>query len=67
MRELLTIQGELHLPGVFMHDKHLEEIERQLCDYGLMPVQARERRWRLDHESPGGYVLSFRFPLPETS
>lgn len=63
METLLTIQSELRLPAAFMHDKHLPEIEGQLEDYGLMPLEAQNRRWRMDHEHPGGYVLTFTFAL----
>lgn len=68
MASPITIQGELRLPQAFMHDKHMHEIERSLQGYGLLPMHAQERRWRLDHEHPGGYVLTFTcalVPLPE--
>jgi hypothetical protein len=35
-----------------------------------MPVEARERRWRMDAETPGGYVLQYTFAVvavPEES
>lgn len=59
MPAAVTIQAELRLPAAFMHDKHMEEIECHLQDAGLLPAQARERRWRMDAEHPGGYVLTF--------
>lgn len=63
----LTIHGELRLPAAFMHDKHLEELERQLQGYGLLPLTVQDRRWRLDPESPGGYVLQYTCVLTSSS
>lgn len=59
MTQPLTIQGELRLPQAFMQGRIMDAIEQDLQGYGLLPPRARERRWRLDHEHPGGYVLMF--------
>lgn len=59
MSQPVTIAGELRLPAAFMHDKHLVELEHQLQTAGLLPGNAQNRRWRLDVESPGGYILMF--------
>ena len=60
----VTIQGELRLPGAFLHGQDMDAIEHLLQDYGLLPAQVRERRWRMDPETPGGYVLAFSYALP---
>ena len=43
----------------------MDAIEHRLHGYGLLPVQAQQRRWRMDPEAPGGYVLAFSCVLPE--
>ena len=65
MSQPLTIQGELRLPAALLYDQPMDAIERLLHDAGLLPVEARERRWRMDPEAPGGYVLAFTCVLPE--
>ena len=61
----VTIQGELRLPAAFLHGQAMDAIEHQLCAAGLLPAQAQLRRWRMDPEAPGGYVLAFTCVLPE--
>jgi hypothetical protein len=61
----VTLQGELRLPSAFLQRGDMEEIERQLQSYGLLPVQAKDRRWRMDPDAPGGYLLQYTFVLPE--
>ena len=65
MPQPVTIQGELRLPAALLYDQAMDAIERQLHGYGLLPVTAVSRRWRMDPEAPGGYVLAFSFVLPE--
>lgn len=62
----VTITGELRLPAAFMQERSMEEIEQQLCDAGVLPAQAQERRWRMDHDYPGGYILMFTLVVPLT-
>ena len=65
----ITFQGELRLPATFLRatpEFNMEEIEWQLQRYGLLPVQAQDRRWRMDPDTPGGYLLQYAFVLPET-
>ena len=64
MAQLATIQGELRLPATFLQGRDMEAIEHQLRDWGLLPSTARERRWRMDPEAQGGYVLAFTVALP---
>ena len=64
MVQLVTLQGELRLPAAFLQGRDMEAIEHQLRDWGLLPSTARERRWRMDPEAPGGYVLAFTVTLP---
>jgi hypothetical protein len=59
----VTIQGELRLPAAFLQGQDMDAIELRLLGYGLLPKGARERRWRMDAENPGGYVLLFTFAL----
>ena len=66
MTQPITLQGELRLPSAFLQMRDVEVIERQLQSYGLLPVQAEERRWRMDPDAPGGYLLQYTFVLPET-
>lgn len=60
----ITIQAELRIPQAFMQGDLMEDIERRLHGYGLLPVQAHDLRWRMDPESPGGYVFQYSFTLP---
>ena len=60
----LTIQGTLRIPRAFLQDLPMDAIERRLQAYGLVPIQATDRRWRLDHDAPGGYILTYTFVLP---
>ena len=60
----VTITGELRLPAAFLQGQAMDAIERLLHDAGLLPREARERRWRMDPEAPGGYVLAFTVVLP---
>ena len=65
MSQPVTIQGELRLPAALLQGLAMDAIEHQLCDAGLLPLQAQQRRWRMDLEAPGGYVLAFTVVLPE--
>lgn len=60
----LTIQGELRLPGTFLQGRDMDVIEGQLYAYGLLPVQAEQRRWRMDPDVPGGYIMTYVCVLP---
>ena len=64
MPQPMTIQGESRLPAALLYDQAMDAIERQLHEAGLLPAQAHERRWRMDPEAPGGYVLAFTVELP---
>lgn len=64
MTDTVTIQGELRLPAVFLQGIDMDEVERRLRAYALLPMQARERRWRMDTDVPGGYILTYTFTLP---
>jgi hypothetical protein len=61
----LSIQGELRVPSGCMQGGNMEDVERLLQEAGLMPATVTERRWRLDHDSPGGYIVSFVWTVPE--
>lgn len=64
----LTVQGELRLPAAVLQGQPPSEVERRLQGYGLVPAQASERRWRIDTDTPGGYVLTYTYvlsPAPE--
>ena len=64
MVQLATLQGELRLPATFLHGRVMDAVEQELRDWGLLPRQAQERRWRMDPDAPGGYVLAFTCVLP---
>ena len=64
MAQLATIQGELRLPAVLFQGRDMDTLEQQLRAWGLLPVAAQARRWRMDPEAPGGYVLAFTVALP---
>jgi hypothetical protein len=59
----VTIQGELRLPAPFLQGREMDVVERELQGYGLLPGQVGERRWRMDPEAPGGYILAFTCAL----
>lgn len=63
MTHLCTIACALRLPADFVHDKHLDDMTQQLRQAGLLPVAVPACRWRLDTDSPGGYVLTFPVTL----
>jgi hypothetical protein len=60
----MTITGDLLIPQTLMQGVSMPDLERQLQAYGLLPVQAEQRRWRLDAEFPGSYRLSFVLTVP---
>jgi hypothetical protein len=60
----MLITGELLIPGPLMQGMVMPDLERQLQAYGLLPVQAEQRRWRMEPETPGSYRLSFVFNIP---
>lgn len=62
MAEPLTLHGELLVPAPLMHHCQPADVERVLHDVGLLPLEAQERRWRVDAERPG-YVLTFTVTL----
>jgi hypothetical protein len=61
----LTIAAELRLPGPCMQGGDMAAVERFLAEVGLMPPGVTARRGRMDPETPGGYILSFRYTVPE--
>lgn len=63
MAHPFTIVGELRLPSALLESHDMEAIERLLHAAGVFPGQAQDRRWRMDHERPGGYVLSYTVAL----
>jgi hypothetical protein len=65
MTDLGTIQGELRLPPGFLHGEPMDVIEHWLQAHGLVPAAAHPRTWRMDHERPGGFIVSYVFALPQ--
>jgi hypothetical protein len=63
MLPTIMIQGELRLPAAFLQGQEMDVIERRLYKYGMLPVQARARRWRMDAENSGGYILQYTLEL----
>lgn len=61
----LTIAGEVWLPAQLMTSRTMVALELLLHEHGILPLEARERRWRLDAETPGSYRLSYTYALPE--
>jgi hypothetical protein len=59
-----TITGELLIPGAVMQAYDVPDLERRLRNVGLLPIQAVDRRWRMDPDTPGHYRLMFRVPFP---
>ena len=59
----VTIQAELRLPAVLLQGRDMDAIEQRLQAAGLLPMQAQQRRWRMDAEHPGGYVLTYEVTL----
>ena len=59
----ITIQAELRLPAALLQGRDMDAIEQHLQSAGLLPAQAQRRRWRMDAEHPGGYVLMFEMTL----
>ena len=63
---VITFQGELVVAGWLLHGQTMPALERQLERYGLLPVQATERRWRMDTDTPGNYRLTYTVTLPRS-
>ena len=64
MVQLVTLQVEVRLPAALLQGRAMDAVEQELRDWGLLPRQAQERRWRMDPEAPGGYVLAFTVAYP---
>jgi hypothetical protein len=56
MNQLGTITVELHIPAALVA---MDIIEKVLRANGFIPEHAEQLRWRLDTDTPGGYVLSY--------
>jgi hypothetical protein len=60
----MIITGELLIPQALMQRYTMPDLERQLYTYGLLPIGAEQRRWRMEAETPGSYRLSFVYTVP---
>jgi hypothetical protein len=56
MHPLSMIAVELHIPAALVA---MDTIEKVLRANGLIPDHAEQLRWRLDTDTPGGYVLMY--------
>ena len=65
MPQPVTIQGELRLPAALLYGQAWTPSNASSTATACSRSQARARRWRMDPEAPGGYVLAFSFVLPE--
>jgi hypothetical protein len=63
----MTITGELLIPQALMQRYTMPDLERQLHTYGLLPVGAEQKRWRMEAETPGSYRLSYVYTVPVAS
>jgi hypothetical protein len=61
----MTIHGELRLPATFLRGQPMDDIERLLQALGVLPAQPQQRRWRMDPDAPGGYILEYDVTLEE--
>ena len=63
----MTIEAELRLPGALLQGRDMDAIEHQLQAYRVLPAEAEQRRWRMDPDAPGGYILTYVLVVPRAT
>jgi hypothetical protein len=56
VNQLAMITVELHIPAALVA---MDTIEKLLRANGFIPEHAEQLRWRLDTDTPGGYILTY--------